>query len=112
MKKLIVFIFFLISIFNISFAFTIKGEKVSADGSYFNKNDIHKTFYFSNFSKNDNKELRMISEAVNSDGYKNMFSNGKCIFWKKNNEIIEKSILSKCIKKHKKLILFRKIRKK
>ena len=75
-------------------------------GLFFNKNDIHKTFYFSNFSKNDNKELRMISEAVDSDGYKNMFSNGKCIFWKKNNEIIEKSILSKCIKKHKKLILF------
>ena len=75
-------------------------------GFFFSKNDIHKNFYFSNLSEKDNKELEMISEAVSSDGYKNMFSNGKCIFWKKNNENLEKSIFTKCLNKHKKLVLF------
>jgi len=75
-------------------------------GFFFSKNNIHKNFYFSNFSEKDNKQLEMISEAVSSDGYKNMFSNGKCIFWKKNSENLKKSIFTKCLNKHKKLVLF------
>ncbi len=75
-------------------------------GYFFYNNDIQKKIYFSKFSKDDYKEQQMIIDAINSDGYDNMFSNGQCIFWKKNKDKLEKSNFLKCLKKYEKLVLF------